>query len=96
MGGFWSKFILFSAAIEGGMAWLAVVGVITSAISLYYYAKIIKEIYLVKTDNIEKIEEPKSIILALLISLVALLLIGVYAEPFLASAMKAGNLIMKL
>lgn len=96
MGGFWSKFILFSAAIDGGMAWLAVLGVITSAISLYYYAKIIKEMYLVKTDNIEKIEEPKSIILVLLISLAALLLIGVYAEPFLAFAMKAGNLIMKL
>jgi len=96
MGGFWSKFILFSAAIDGGMAWLAVIGVITSAISLYYYAKIIKEMYLVKTDNMEKIKEPKSIILVLLISLCALFLIGVYAEPFLASAMKASNLILKL
>ncbi|MFQ5887472.1 MAG: NADH-quinone oxidoreductase subunit N [Candidatus Hydrothermarchaeales archaeon] len=96
MGGFWSKFIIFSAAIESGMVWLAVVGVITSAISLYYYAKIIKEMYIVKTEKTEKIEEPRAIILALLISLAALLLIGLYPEPFLAFAMKVGNIILKV
>ena len=96
MGGFISKFLIFSSAIEGGFVWLAVVGVITSAISLYYYAKIIKEMYLVKVEKTEKIDEPKSIILVLLISVVGLLVIGIYPEPFLASALKIGNLILRL
>ncbi|MFQ5975058.1 MAG: NADH-quinone oxidoreductase subunit N [Candidatus Hydrothermarchaeales archaeon] len=96
MGGFVSKFILFSAAIEGGAVWLAVVGVIMSAVSLYYYAKIIKEMYIVKTEKLEKFEEPKPIILVLLISLVALFLVGLYPEPFLSFAMKASNIILKV
>jgi NADH-quinone oxidoreductase subunit N len=96
MGGFWSKFIIFSAAIEGGAVWLAVIGVVMSAVSLYYYAKIIKEMYIVKVDKVERIEEPKPIVLALVICIVALFVIGLYPEPFLASAMKIGNLILKL
>ncbi len=96
MGGFWSKFIIFSAAIEGGVVWLAVIGVITSAVSLYYYAKIIKEMYIVKVDKVERIEEPWPIVLALVICIVALFVIGLYPEPFLSSAMKIGNLILKL
>src|SRR6185312_6344545 len=35
--GFMGKFWLFSAAIEAGFVWLAVIGVLNSAISLYYY-----------------------------------------------------------
>ncbi|MFQ6137263.1 MAG: NADH-quinone oxidoreductase subunit N [Candidatus Hydrothermarchaeales archaeon] len=91
LGGFVSKFVIFSAAIEGGMAWLAVVGVITSAISLYYYAKIIKEMYIVRSGKSEKIIEPKPILLVLVVSLIALFLIGLYPDPFIAFAMKAGN-----
>ena len=37
--GFMGKFWLFSAAIEAGYVWLAVIGVLNSAISLYYYIR---------------------------------------------------------
>ncbi|MEE8138494.1 MAG: NADH-quinone oxidoreductase subunit N, partial [Thermoanaerobaculia bacterium] len=36
-GGFFGKVYLFAAAIESGWSWVALVGVLTSAISLYYY-----------------------------------------------------------
>jgi len=39
--GFMGKFWLFSAAIESGYVWLAVIGVVNSAISLYYYVRVI-------------------------------------------------------
>ncbi|MGH8677546.1 MAG: NADH-quinone oxidoreductase subunit N, partial [Burkholderiales bacterium] len=39
--GFMGKFWLFSAAIESGYVWLAVIGVLNSAISLYYYVRIV-------------------------------------------------------
>ena len=39
--GFMGKFWLFSAAIESGYYWLAVIGVLNSAISLYYYVRIV-------------------------------------------------------
>ena len=39
--GFMGKLWLFSAAIESGLVWLAVIFVINSVISLYYYYRII-------------------------------------------------------
>lgn len=45
MAGFYGKFYVVLAAIEGGLTWLAVAGVCTSVISCYYYLKIIKNMY---------------------------------------------------
>jgi len=50
-GGFFGKIYLFAAAIKAGYAWLAVVGVITSAISLYYYFGIVVNMYLKPSEK---------------------------------------------
>ncbi len=42
------KFWLFGAAIDAGYVWLAVIGVLNSAISLYYYVRIVVFMYLKK------------------------------------------------
>ena len=39
--GFMGKFWLFSAAIDAGYYWLAVIGVLNSAVSLYYYLRVV-------------------------------------------------------
>ncbi|WP_375261445.1 NADH-quinone oxidoreductase subunit NuoN [Palleronia sp.] len=39
--GFWGKFYVFSAAVESGLGWLALLGGIASAIALYYYLRIV-------------------------------------------------------
>jgi NADH-quinone oxidoreductase subunit N len=46
--GFMGKFWLFSAAIDAHYYWLAVIGVLNSAISLYYYVRIVVFMYLKK------------------------------------------------
>src|SRR5205085_9563175 len=46
--GFMGKFWLFSAAIDSGYNWLAVIGVLNSAISLYYYVRVVVFMYLKK------------------------------------------------
>ena len=38
--GFWGKFYLFRTAIEGGFLWLAVIGLLTSLVSAYYYLRV--------------------------------------------------------
>lgn len=43
--GFWAKFLVFSAAINGGLYALAVIGVISSVVAAYYYLRIIKIMY---------------------------------------------------
>ena len=49
--GFMGKFWLFGAAIEAGYVWLAVIGVLNSAISLYYYIRIVVFMYLKPADG---------------------------------------------
>lgn len=41
-GGFFTKLFIFLSAIEAGYWWLAAIGVVMSAVSLYYYARIVK------------------------------------------------------
>ena len=45
--GFFSKFVLFSAAVQaqGLFVWLAVAGVLNSALSVFYYARVLKVMY---------------------------------------------------
>ncbi|HEY3436796.1 MAG TPA: NADH-quinone oxidoreductase subunit NuoN [Actinotalea sp.] len=39
--GFMGKFAVFSAAVQGGFTWLAVVGVIVSAVAVFFYVRVI-------------------------------------------------------
>jgi NADH-quinone oxidoreductase subunit N len=50
-GGFFGKVYLFAAAVEAGWTWVAVVGVLTSAISLYYYMGIVVQMYLKSSEE---------------------------------------------
>ncbi|HYJ53760.1 MAG TPA: NADH-quinone oxidoreductase subunit NuoN [Allosphingosinicella sp.] len=43
--GFWPKFLVFSAAVEANLTWLAAVAIATSVIGAYYYIMIVKLMY---------------------------------------------------
>ncbi len=43
--GFWTKLAVLSAAVQGGMLWLALLGVICSVIGAFYYLRVIKVMY---------------------------------------------------
>ncbi|NEU56676.1 NADH-quinone oxidoreductase subunit N [Halorussus sp. MSC15.2] len=45
-GGFVSKYFLFAAAVGAGFWWLAAVGAINSALSLYYYSRVVKAMWI--------------------------------------------------
>jgi NADH-quinone oxidoreductase subunit N len=44
------KFYLFRAVLEGGFVWLAVIGVLTSLISAYYYLRVVVTMYMREGD----------------------------------------------
>jgi NADH-quinone oxidoreductase subunit N len=76
--GFMGKFWLFSAAIESGYVWLAVIGVLNSAISLYYYIRIVVFMYVKKeTSGSEPVASP-ALAVTLALALAATLALGVY------------------
>ena len=49
--GFFSKFFIFAAAVEGGFHLLVFITLINTIISLYYYLKIVKAMYINKSDE---------------------------------------------
>jgi NADH-quinone oxidoreductase subunit N len=76
--GFMGKLWLFSAAIDSGYYGLAVVGVLNSAISLYYYARIIVFMYLKKEEiGSEPVATP-SLVAALAVAVAATIVLGIY------------------
>jgi NADH-quinone oxidoreductase subunit N len=76
--GFMGKFWLFGAAIDAHYYWLAFIGVLNSAISLYYYIRIVVFMYVKKeTFGSEPVASP-ALTLALAVALVATLVLGVY------------------
>ena len=52
-GGFIAKFYAFSAAYERGWVWLVVVGVIATAVSLYYYFAVIRAMYMRPAEELQ-------------------------------------------
>ncbi len=76
--GFMGKFWLFGAAVESGYMWLAVVGVLNSAVSLYYYIRVVVFMYLKKeTAGSEPVLSPL-LGATLAIAVVVTIAMGVY------------------
>ena len=87
LNGFWSKLVLFGAALDAGVVaswapWLAVAGVLNSALSLAYYGWLIRKMYF-EGEQEKRIKEPKSIIAVMIFSVIFIVTIGVYPEPIL-------------
>ncbi len=86
--GFMGKLYLFAAAVHAGYIWLAVVGVLMSAVSLYYYFRIVLQMYLRDGEGVE----PATLVVApwtdavVAMCAVAVLVIGLYPAPFAAAA----------
>jgi NADH-quinone oxidoreductase subunit N len=84
--GFMGKFWLFSAAIESGYVWLAVIGVLNSAISLYYYIRVVVFMYLKREEMGETPYAGPALKVALAVAVVATLVLGVYPRALFEAA----------
>jgi len=58
LAGFWGKFYVFKAAVDAGLYTVAVIGVLTSVVSAYYYLRIIKIMYF--DEPVESFDAPQS------------------------------------
>ena len=87
LAGFWSKLMLFGSALDAGSVvwwapWLAIAGVLNSALSLAYYAWITRKMYF-EGEREKRVKEPKSIIAIMIFSMIFLIGFGVYPEPIM-------------
>jgi len=80
--GFIGKFYIFAAVLDKGLIWLAVIGVINSVVSLFFYAKIFRNMFL-KTpegDNSTFTSAPATMIIAYVLAFFTILF-GLYFTP---------------
>lgn len=84
--GFIGKFYLFAALIDGGPAyyWLAVVGILNSVVSLYYYARVLRAMFIEGKEEEEQLSllsvSPYYVVL-LAVLVIPTVLLGVYWAP---------------
>jgi len=84
--GFMGKFYIFMSAVSAGYTWLAVVAVIFSAISAYFYLRIVMYMYMKEPKAEVKLSSSPEIALALAITAIAVLIIGVLPSKAISVA----------
>jgi proton-translocating NADH-quinone oxidoreductase chain N len=94
LNGFWSKLVLFGAGINSGPLvewgpWLAIAGVLNSALSLGYYAWIMRKMYMEDAPDMSKVKEPRAIVAVLVFAIVFMVGFGIWHAPLLDFAMQA-------
>ncbi len=92
--GFLAKYYVFLAAINSGYLWLVLVGLLTSVIALYYYATVIRKMYFPLDQPEGGFPVPVPLMIALGISGLGVLLLGVFPGPFVDLAQAAAAMLM--
>ncbi|MGW8317890.1 MAG: NADH-quinone oxidoreductase subunit N [Candidatus Promineifilaceae bacterium] len=87
-GGFSAKFFVFGSAIDAGLLWLAIVGVITSVISGYFYLRLVYLSFMVSGEG-EPIHPRAAVNLAVAVAVVATILLGLLPGPLFEMAQQA-------
>jgi NADH-quinone oxidoreductase subunit N len=81
--GFTGKFMIFAAALRGGETMVAVVGILTAAVSAYYYLRVVVNLYMVKggSPTAGSLTTPEKMLF--LTVAILILLAGVMPTPLL-------------
>ncbi|KAF1718683.1 NADH-quinone oxidoreductase subunit NuoN [Pseudoxanthomonas yeongjuensis] len=88
--GFWAKLLVLGAAVEAGMTWLAVLGVVCAVIGAFYYLRVIKVMYF--DEPVGELPPPRKDRVApavLTVNALALLALGLAWNPLMAWCQQA-------
>lgn len=82
--GFVGKFTIFGAAIASGYIWLVIIGVLTSAASVFYYFRVVMKMYMEAPEvEPESLKFSPSMALALTLTVMVVLYIGIFPTTYL-------------
>jgi NADH-quinone oxidoreductase subunit N len=78
--GFYGKYLLFVEGIDKGLYWLVVIAALNSVVSLFYYFRVAKALFL--SSPAEREAAPQPVLVGFIAALgVATVLFGVYITP---------------
>jgi proton-translocating NADH-quinone oxidoreductase chain N len=79
-GGFLAKYLVFTAAIEANLSWLAVIGVLTSVLQTAYLFRLINYMYARKAKDEMVIKERKLLLVPIFLLVAAIIILGLYPD----------------
>ena len=86
-GGFSAKFFVFRAALDADLLWLAVVGVVTSVVSGYFYLRVVYLMFMFEGDG--RIAPAKPLLTAIVVTAVVTLILGFFPGNYFDMAREA-------
>jgi NADH-quinone oxidoreductase subunit N len=90
LGGFMAKFYVFSAAVKEKFYWLAILGVLNSAISVYYYLRVTVLMYFRESEReITGLQFSPASVVALILAVIGTLYLGIFPANVLSFAQKS-------
>ena len=89
--GFMAKIYLFGAAVETNLTWLAIVGVVNSVVSAYYYLRVVKTMFIDSPDEGHEIHPNLGVLSAAVISISGTVFFGFFPKPIIELARDAIN-----
>ena len=81
--GFLGKYFLFAAAIQAGFGWLAIIAVLMSAVSMFYYLRLVVAMYLHEGREAEVVMTP-SLKFVAAVALVVTIVLGIVPAPLIS------------
>lgn len=90
LGGFMAKFYIFSAAVEAKFYWLTILGVLNSAISVYYYLRVTVLMYFREPEReLTGLQFSPAPVIALILALIGTFYMGLFPANVLSFAQKS-------
>jgi len=93
--GFMGKFYIFSAAVKSGYVGLAIIGVINSVVSVYYYLRITVAMYMKEPEPASAMESRPALVfstamvIAMIIAAYGVLRMGIFPSAYIAMAQQS-------
>ena len=83
LAGFFAKYYVFIAAIKSGLTWLAILGIISSVISVYFYLRIVVLMYFREAEGEVALSKSFSGLIGIVISVLLVILLGIFPGSLL-------------
>lgn len=93
LAGFMGKLYIFSSAVQAGQWWLAVVGLLNSCVSVYYYFLLAHRMFFKEPSDETAIPVGAYVCGGVAVAVVGVLLLGVHPEPLIAGVRASAKML---
>jgi NADH-quinone oxidoreductase subunit N len=89
LAGFIGKWYIFSAAVQEGHYWLAIIGVLTSVVSVFFYLRIVVMMYMTQGAEVVRPPLPATAVAGLALATIAVFYLGILPTKVLDLALES-------